>query len=205
MSQPRGDEVDPSAFQVSWGDGEAAPAEKKANSSIAAQQCKDDGNNRTNNRQEHQVNPDCTLLVSNLPFECTSQALHDTFAQLGKVVRASIAYSPEGQSRGMGLVEFSSRRDAETGIEEFDGIEMAGRPMRVRFVQLGAQEEVDLSEFEEQRVDDDHDNFHAGRCSYEHDDDDDDDDDEEDEEEEEEEEESQEEEDDDNAPLTADC
>ena len=88
--------------------------------------------------RSQQKRSDGKLFVSNLPFECTAQSLHDTFSQVGRVVDASIIHSSNGRSRGMGLVEFAERREAEIAIQEFDGIEMAGRPMQVRFERSAA-------------------------------------------------------------------
>eukprot|EP00672_Neobodo_designis_P022813 CAMPEP_0174836690 /NCGR_PEP_ID=MMETSP1114-20130205/6233_1 /TAXON_ID=312471 /ORGANISM="Neobodo designis, Strain CCAP 1951/1" /LENGTH=353 /DNA_ID=CAMNT_0016070697 /DNA_START=74 /DNA_END=1135 /DNA_ORIENTATION=- len=72
------------------------------------------------------------LFVSNLPFSCTWKLLKDTFSQIGKVLRADIIMDDRGRSRGMGTVVFASTEEALKAIEEFDGIEMEGRPMGVR-------------------------------------------------------------------------
>jgi len=72
------------------------------------------------------------LFVSNLPFTCTWKLLKDTFAQVGKVLRADIIMDERGRSRGMGTVVFATMEDAVRAIDEFDGIEMEGRPMGVR-------------------------------------------------------------------------
>ncbi|KAG8343445.1 putative RNA-binding protein [Trypanosoma vivax] len=73
------------------------------------------------------------LFVSNLPFDCTSAALRDTFQQVGNVERAEIIVGRNGKSRGMGIVVMRSEDEASLAIDEFDGIEMASRAMHVRF------------------------------------------------------------------------
>lgn len=72
------------------------------------------------------------LFVSNLPFSCTWKLLKDTFSQVGRVLRADIIMDERARSRGMGTVVFSTQDEALKAIEEFDGIEMDGRPMGVR-------------------------------------------------------------------------
>jgi RNA recognition motif-containing protein len=72
------------------------------------------------------------LFVSNLPFSCTWKLLKDTFTQVGRVLRADIIMDERGRSRGMGTVVFATTEEAVKAIEEFDGIEMDGRPMGVR-------------------------------------------------------------------------
>lgn len=73
------------------------------------------------------------LFVSNLPYDCTSVALSQTFSQIGKVDRADVLRDDKGRSRGLGLVVMGNEALANTAISEFDGVEMAGRAMSVRF------------------------------------------------------------------------
>jgi RNA recognition motif-containing protein len=78
---------------------------------------------------------DRKLFVSNLPFDCSASALRETFQQIGNVDRAEIIVGRSGKSRGMGIVVMGSPEEARVAIAEFDGIEMAGRAMNVRFDQ----------------------------------------------------------------------
>ncbi|EKG07505.1 RNA-binding protein, putative [Trypanosoma cruzi] len=72
------------------------------------------------------------LFVSNLPFDCTSSALRETFQQVGNVERAEVILGRNGKSRGMGIVVMRTEKETRLAIEEFDGIEMANRAMSVR-------------------------------------------------------------------------
>ncbi|EPY36214.1 RNA-binding protein [Strigomonas culicis] len=72
------------------------------------------------------------LFVSNLPFDCTSAALRETFQQVGHVERAEIILGKNMKSRGMGIVVMQTEEEARVAISEFDGIEMANRAMSVR-------------------------------------------------------------------------
>lgn len=78
---------------------------------------------------------DRKLFVSNLPFDCSASALRETFQQIGGVDRAEIIVGRSGKSRGMGIVVMTTPEEARVAIAEFDGIEMAGRAMNVRFDQ----------------------------------------------------------------------
>lgn len=84
-------------------------------------------------RSQQVSEADRKLFVSNLPFDCTSQALRETFMQIGHVERAEVIVGRSGKSRGMGIVVMTSPNEARIAIAEFDGIEMAGRAMNVRF------------------------------------------------------------------------
>jgi len=72
------------------------------------------------------------LFISNLPFDCTAMALKTTFEQVGEVARTEIIVGRNGKSRGMGIVVMTTADLAQIAIDEFDKIEMAGRPMNVR-------------------------------------------------------------------------
>lgn len=71
------------------------------------------------------------LFVGNLPYDCTDAALHDTFQQVGFVTRAEIRLGRNGRPTGVGIVTMQTAEEAQHAIREFDGIEMAGRAMRV--------------------------------------------------------------------------
>lgn len=86
-------------------------------------------------RSQQVSESDRKLFVSNLPFDCTASALRETFQQIGLVERAEIISGRSGKSRGMGIVVMGHAEEARTAISEFDGIEMAGRAMNVRFDQ----------------------------------------------------------------------
>ena len=72
------------------------------------------------------------LYVGNLSFQTTSQDLEDLFAQAGTVQSASIVEDREtGRSRGFAFVEMSSNAEAAAAIEQFNGKEVGGRPLKV--------------------------------------------------------------------------
>lgn len=73
------------------------------------------------------------LFVGNLDFGTNEQELQDLFSESGyKVVRATIIKDREtGKPRGFGFVELGDPEEAAKAIEQFDGMEFAGRPLRV--------------------------------------------------------------------------
>jgi RNA recognition motif-containing protein len=83
-------------------------------------------------RSQQVPEADRKLFISNLPFDCTSAALRETFQQIGTVERSEIIVGRNGKSRGMGIVVLGTQEEARVAIAEFDGIEMAGRAMNVR-------------------------------------------------------------------------
>lgn len=72
------------------------------------------------------------LYVGNLSFQMSEKDLEDAFTPFGTVSSAKIitdAYT--GRSRGFGFVEMSSAEEAQKGIDELDGKDMMGRPLKV--------------------------------------------------------------------------
>ena len=72
------------------------------------------------------------LYVGNLAFQTTSQELEQLFGQAGTVQSASVVEDRDtGRSRGFAFVEMSSQEEATAAIEQFNGKEMGGRPLKV--------------------------------------------------------------------------
>lgn len=72
------------------------------------------------------------IYVGNLPWSTTDQELSEMFSEIGAVRSATVITDREtGRSRGFGFVEMDSDDDAKKAIEDFNGKEMGGRPLRV--------------------------------------------------------------------------
>jgi RNA recognition motif-containing protein len=73
------------------------------------------------------------LYVGNLSFDCTETELREFFEEQGRPVReVHVVMDREtGRSRGFAFVEMETPADARATIEEVDGRELMGRPLRV--------------------------------------------------------------------------
>jgi len=72
------------------------------------------------------------LYVGNLAFNATDDELRDFFSPMGEVESVRIIRDREtGRSRGFGFVEMKSDDAARQAIEQLDGKEFKGRPLRI--------------------------------------------------------------------------
>ena len=72
------------------------------------------------------------LYIGNLGFDVTNKDLEELFAQAGACESAAVITDRgTGQSRGFGFVEMSSNSEAQRAIQQFDGQEFKGRPLKV--------------------------------------------------------------------------
>lgn len=72
------------------------------------------------------------LYVGNLAFQTTSQELQELFAQAGTVESAAVVEDRDtGRSRGFGFVEMSTKEEATSAIDQFNGKELSGRALKV--------------------------------------------------------------------------
>ena len=72
------------------------------------------------------------LYVGNLAFQTTSQDLQELFAQAGTVESASVVEDRmTGRSRGFAFVEMSTKEEAASAIDQFNGKEVGGRALKV--------------------------------------------------------------------------
>ena len=72
------------------------------------------------------------LYVGNLPFSVTEQALQSTFAQHGTVETVKLITDRDtGRSKGFGFIEMRTDAEASAAIQELNGTDLEGRPMKV--------------------------------------------------------------------------
>src|ERR671922_535612 len=70
------------------------------------------------------------IYVGNLPFSATDAEIRELFAQHGTVESVSIITDRDtGRPRGFGFVEMS-RADASRAIQNLNGKDLGGRPLR---------------------------------------------------------------------------
>jgi cold-inducible RNA-binding protein len=72
------------------------------------------------------------LYVGNLAFQTTSEDLQQLFTQAGTVESANVVEDRDtGRSRGFAFVEMSTKEEATSAIEQFNGKEVGGRALKV--------------------------------------------------------------------------
>ena len=72
------------------------------------------------------------LYVGNLAFQTTSQELQNLFTQAGTVESANVIEDRDtGRSRGFAFIEMSTKEEANSAIEQFNGKEVGGRALKV--------------------------------------------------------------------------
>jgi len=72
------------------------------------------------------------LYVGNLPYSADQQKLQDTFSQCGTVDSVNVITDRDtGQSKGFAFVEMSRDSEAQKAIQELNGTDCDGRPMKV--------------------------------------------------------------------------
>jgi RNA recognition motif-containing protein len=75
------------------------------------------------------------IYVGNLPFSATEDEVRQLFAQYGTVESVSLITDRDtGRPRGFGFVEMSGS-DASRAIQNLNGKNMGGRPLRVNEAQ----------------------------------------------------------------------
>jgi RNA recognition motif-containing protein len=72
------------------------------------------------------------LYVGNLSFSATEEELREHFAQAGTPDSVAIIKDrATGRSRGFGFVEMSTDGEAGQAIEQLDGKDFKGRPLKI--------------------------------------------------------------------------
>jgi RNA recognition motif-containing protein len=72
------------------------------------------------------------LYVGNLPYSATESALAEKFAASGTVESCKLITDRDtGQSKGFGFVEMASNGEAQAAIDNLNGTDYDGRPIKV--------------------------------------------------------------------------
>ncbi|KRZ14617.1 RNA-binding protein 39 [Trichinella zimbabwensis] len=75
------------------------------------------------------------LYVGSLHFNITEEMLRGIFEPFGKIESIQLLKDPEtSRSRGYGFITFYNSEDAKRAMEQLNGFELAGRPMKVGHV-----------------------------------------------------------------------
>lgn len=76
-----------------------------------------------------------SLYVGSLHFNITEDMLQGIFEPFGKIEKIELSRDPEtGRSKGYGFVHFKDVEDARKALEQLNGFELAGRPMKVNYI-----------------------------------------------------------------------
>lgn len=96
------------------------------------------------------------LYVGNLSFDATGDDLNEIFSECGAVEEAIIITRPGGgRPRGFGFVTMSDPEEAADAIAQLDGLELAGRPLKVNV----AKDREESDERSDRDEDEDEDDF----------------------------------------------
>jgi len=79
------------------------------------------------------------IYINNLPYSMQWQELKNLGRQAGDVAYADILMSPEGRSKGCGIIEYVRIEDARKAIEIFHSTRFQGRIIYVREVKLNSR------------------------------------------------------------------
>ncbi|RWS05863.1 RNA-binding protein 39-like protein [Dinothrombium tinctorium] len=75
------------------------------------------------------------LYVGSLHFNITEEMLKGIFEPFGRIEKIELQRDPEtGRSKGYGFITFYDAEDAKKALEQLNGFELAGRPMKVNHV-----------------------------------------------------------------------
>jgi len=71
--------------------------------------------------------------VGSIHFSISEEDLRTIFEPFGEVVSLQLHKDPEtGRSRGFGFVQYRNHEDAKKALEQLNGLDLAGRPLKVR-------------------------------------------------------------------------
>jgi nucleolin len=90
--------------------------------------------NRANKFGDQRSAPSATLFIGNVSFEANNELVMETFAPYGTISRVSLPTDRDsGNLKGFGYVDFETTEQATAALEACNGVDIAGRRIRVDF------------------------------------------------------------------------
>lgn len=87
----------------------------------------------------------CTrVFVGSLPFSTTWQSLKDHFKVAGEIEYASVLKTPQGQSKGCGMVDYKTNGEAQQAVALLDGSTLDGRVITVKLDVEGKKRQFEI-------------------------------------------------------------
>lgn len=105
--------------------------------------------NRQGNEKKRKANVKSSkIIIKNLPFEATRNDIIELFGSFGQVKSARVPKKFDKSARGFAFVEFSMAKEAETAMNQLEGVHLLGR----RLVMDYAQQVLEDAEVEIERM-----------------------------------------------------
>jgi len=92
---------------------------------------RDDRDDRNDDRERDREPPVAKIRVDNLHYDLTEDDLFELFTRIGSVVDVKLRYDRAGRSEGVAFVSYRRTKDAQDAIDEFDGANAKGQPIRL--------------------------------------------------------------------------
>jgi len=86
-----------------------------------------------NRKQNYSVDSKTKLKIENLHYNIVNSELNELFSTIGPLVNCGIEWDKIGRSKGSAIVEFKETQHASKAIQEYDGAELDGKILKVRY------------------------------------------------------------------------
>ena len=95
---------------------------------------KDRANERAKQYGDQKNPPSDTLFIGNISFDATNDIVGEEFSNYGTITRVSLPTDRDtGELKGFGYVGFSSVEEAQEAMNNMNGYNLCGRPIRLDF------------------------------------------------------------------------
>ncbi|KAJ6260706.1 Acetylcholinesterase [Drechslerella dactyloides] len=108
---------------------DGGPTNNNNNNSYRGREHRDYGGGRENNRS-------AKIRIENLHYDLGETDVRDVFSRVGDIRRIDIMYDKAGRSEGIAHVLYSNPDEAMLAVDQFDGANAKGQPIRVKIAPL---------------------------------------------------------------------
>lgn len=80
------------------------------------------------------------IIIKNLPFEATRKDLLELFGAFGQLKSVRVPKKFDQSARGFAFVEFNLMKEAETAMNQLEGVHLLGRRLVMQYAEKDAED-----------------------------------------------------------------
>lgn len=98
------------------------------------------GTAANNNKSQNRKKPTSKIIVKNLPFEAARKDIYELFSSFGQLKSVRVPKKYDKSARGFAFVEFLLPKEAESAMDQLEGVHLLGRRLVMQYAELDVED-----------------------------------------------------------------
>ncbi|XBW34508.1 hypothetical protein QEN19_000054 [Hanseniaspora menglaensis] len=98
------------------------------------------GSANNSNKTTSKKKPTSKIIVKNLPFEAARKDIYELFSSFGQLKSVRVPKKFDKSARGFAFVEFLLPKEAESAMDQLEGVHLLGRRLVMQYAEMDAED-----------------------------------------------------------------